>query len=226
MNRRQTGDSGWLVSGGYAARGRRTGDRRLPAGWRGDRLKFSHVQLGSEPGNNSSPTVTVPKSSTGSGGVLQNDVRPALEGCFGDMKSPTNRFEEHQLILIDLQRVKTRNLAPSTGRIIAILQVFGSENQSRKEHATTALHSPADRLVTRLLCLAGHMRLDLDQIVKSHLQRAVASPRPTQGLLNKGAKRQNALATGRRVTTKRYCGQRPDDLDNLRCGVWWQDLVD
>jgi hypothetical protein len=224
VNRWQAGGSGRLVSSGYAARRRGTGDRRLPAGWRGDRLKFNRIQLGSEPGNDGSPTVTVPK--TGPGSVLQNDVCPALEGRFGNVKSPANRFKEHQFILIDLQRVKTRDLAPSTGRIVAILQVFGSENQSRKEHATTALHGPADRLVARLLCLAGHMRLDLDQIIKSHLQRAVASPRPTQSLLDEGAKRQHALATSRRVTTKRYCGQGPDNLNNLRCGAWWQDLVD
>ena len=139
------------------------------------------------------------------------------------MKSPPDGFQEHQLVLVDLQRVQTGNLAPSTGRIVSVLEVLGGKNQGGQKHASTTLHGPADGLLARLLfgkIWVGHVRLDLDQIIQGHLQSAVARPRTTQGLLDKGAKRQYAFATGSRVTTKRHCRQGPDDLDNLGCGVF------
>jgi hypothetical protein len=61
---------------------------------------------------------------TSAGSILQNDVRPPLESGFGDVKLPVNSFQEHQLVLIDFSRVQTRNLAPSTSGIVAVLKIF------------------------------------------------------------------------------------------------------
>jgi len=61
---------------------------------------------------------------TGAGSVLQNDVRPALESGFRNVKLPVNSFQEHQLILIDFNRVQTRYLAPSTSGIVSVLEIF------------------------------------------------------------------------------------------------------
>lgn len=124
------------------------------------------------------------------------------------MKSPPHGFQEHQLVLVDLQRVQAGDLAPSTGGIVSVLEILGGKDQGGQKHASTTLHGPGDGLLTRLLVgkiWVGHVWLDLDQIIQGHLQGAVARPRTTQGLLDKGAKRQYTFATRSRVTTKRHC---------------------
>ena len=67
--------------------------------------------------------------------------------------------------------------------------------------------------------VTGHVWLDLDQIIQSHLQRAVTGPGPAERLLDKGAQRQNPFATCSGITSERYGGQGPDGLDDLRRGV-------
>lgn len=68
--------------------------------------------------------------------------------------------------------------------------------------------------------VTGHVGLDLDQIVQSHLQRAITGPGPTERLLDEGAKGQNTFAACGCITSERYCGQGPDGLDDLRRGVF------
>jgi hypothetical protein len=141
------------------------------------------------------------------------------------MKSPSNGFEEHQLVLIDFQRVETGYLAPCPSGVIPILEVFRCKNQSCQEHPTAALHGPQERLIPRLLLgkvEIRNMRLDLDQIIESHLQSAVAGARPTECLLDKCAKRQDSFAPSSSIAAMRDRGQRPDSLDNLRSGIFWE----
>lgn len=113
------------------------------------------------------------------------------------MKFPIHCLQKHQLVLVDLQCIQTGDFAPSAGGVVSVLEVFGGENQGGKEHASTTLHSPADGLTPSLVMgqiVTGHVRLNLNQIVQSHLQRAITGPRPAERLLDEGAKGQNTFA--------------------------------
>jgi hypothetical protein len=76
---------------------------------------------------------------------LEDDVGPALENGIGDVYPPVDGKEEGHLVLVDLEGVETGNLAPSAGRVVAILQVLGGEDESGEEHAAAALEG-ADRV--------------------------------------------------------------------------------
>lgn len=154
--------------------------------------------------------------------VLEDNIRPPLEGGIGNVQPPINCYEEHQLILVDLRSVEARDLTPRAGRVVPVLEVFRGENQSRQEHAPATLHSPTCRLVPGLLLgeiLIRHVRLDLDQIIQGHLQSAIASARPPKGLLDEGAKGQDAFASGAGVTSESHGRQGPDNFNDLRRSI-------
>jgi hypothetical protein len=67
------------------------------------------------------------------------------------MEAPAHRFEEHQLVLIDLERVQTGDFAPGAGGVVTVLQIFGRKDQRRQKHPAATLHGPQKRLVPRLL---------------------------------------------------------------------------
>ena len=69
------------------------------------------------------------------------------------------------------------------------------------------------------------MRLDLNQVIQRHLKSAIACARATKGLLDERPQRQDAFASGRRITPQGDSRQRPDDLDDLRRGVFTMYLV-
>lgn len=133
------------------------------------RLEIERLEVGSETRQDGAPALSLTDwEATSTGGQLQHEVGPALEGSFRDVQAPSDRLEEHQLILVDLQRVQTRDLAPRAGGVVAILEILGGEDEGGQEHAPTTLHRPHTRLIPRLLLgevVRGHMGLNLNQII-------------------------------------------------------------
>jgi len=89
---------------------------------------------------------------------------------------PVDSQKERHLILVDLHCVQARYLAPSSCRVVAILQILRSKNECRQEHAATTLKG-AHRVGLVWLfhgeVMLGYMWLDKDQIVQRHLQCGV-----------------------------------------------------
>jgi hypothetical protein len=67
------------------------------------------------------------------------------------MHLPVDCEQKGDLILVDLLGVESRNLAPSSSRIVTVLEIFRSKNQSREEHATTALERAIGMSILGLL---------------------------------------------------------------------------
>lgn len=149
-------------------------------------------------------------------GVLENDFGPSLEDILRDVKVPANGKEESNLVLVDLLGVESRDLAPSASSVVSVLEILGSQDQSREKHATTTLKCAIGMSVRGLLgrkVVLGNMRLDENQVIERDLEGRVASARATQRLLNKGSQRQHGLAS--QLTSACGRGEGPDGLDNL-----------
>lgn len=149
-------------------------------------------------------------------GVLENDFGPSLKDIFGDVEVPANSKEESNLVLVDLLGVESRDLAPSASSVVSVLEILGSQDQSRKKHASTTLKGAIGMSVRGLLSrkvVLGNMRLDENQVIERDLEGRVASARAAQRLLNKGSQRQHGLAS--QLTSACGRGEGPDGLDNL-----------
>jgi len=97
---------------------------------------------------------------------------PAVINFFGNVQLPVDGEEEGDFILVNFLSVQARYLAPSASREVAVLEVLGGQNQSREEHAPTALDGLAGVAVVGLLhrkIPIRHMRLDQYQIVEGYL---------------------------------------------------------
>ena len=132
------------------------------------------------------------------------------------MEVPADGKEKGNLVLVDLLGVESRNLAPSSSRVVSVLEILGGQDQSREEHATTTLESAIGMAVLRLFgskVVLRNMRFDQNQIVESNLEGRVASPGATQRLLDKGTQRQHGLAA--QLTSANDRGEGPNGLDNL-----------
>lgn len=68
--------------------------------------------------------------------------------------------------------------------------------------------------------MARHVGLDLDEIVKRHLEGTIAGAGAAECLLDECPQRQDAFASSRRITPQRDSRQGPNDLNNLRRGVF------
>lgn len=113
------------------------------------------------------------------------------------MKAPVDLAQEHPLVHVDLTNLEPRHLAPRFRRVVSVLQILGSQNQSCQEHATTAHERAISRAVHSLLhgkVALRHMWPDEDQVVESNLQCRVARARSSQRLLDVGTERQHAAA--------------------------------
>ena len=73
---------------------------------------------------------------------------------------------------MNLLSIESRNFAPSTGSIVAILQILGSENQSSEKHASSTLQGPIGVAVVWLFCrevVRRDVRLDKNQVIQCDL---------------------------------------------------------
>lgn len=147
--------------------------------YRGHRLGVNRLELWSQAGQDSTPALALAdRQTTCTRGELEDKLGPSLESCLGDVQAPSNRLEKHQLILVDLQRVQAGDLTPGTSGVVAVLEILGRQDQCGQKHPTTTLHRPHRRLIAGLLfceVVARHMGFNLNQIIKSHLQGAIAS---------------------------------------------------
>jgi hypothetical protein len=150
-------------------------------------------------------------------GVLENNLSPALEHVVCNVQSPVDSEQEGDFVLVDLVGVEPGNLAPGACRVVAVLKILGSQDEGGEEHATAALQSAVGMTILGLLhdeVVLGHMGLNEDQVVQSHLEGGVASARASKSLLDKSTQRQNCLAT--KFTAACHRGERPDRFDDLR----------
>lgn len=72
-------------------------------------------------------------------GKAQDDISPALENVIGNMELPVHTLEESAFVHVDLGDLESRHLAPRFCRIIAVLKVFGGENEGGEKHTPSAL---------------------------------------------------------------------------------------
>lgn len=165
---------------------------------------FNVVQLRVEFKDNHLPVrallrVPLGGSSGGGGGrrsVLQDNFCPALEDFVSDVQLPVDRQQECNFVLVDFSRVEPGNLAPGSGRVVTILKVLGSEDESSKEHAAAALKCAALLLVVGLFhgeIVLRDVGLNEDQVVQRNLEGGIAGARAAQSLLDEGAQRQHRL---------------------------------
>jgi len=151
-------------------------------------------------------------------GKSQNDIGPPLEDVVRNVQLPVDTLEKGSLVHVDLGGLQARHLAPCLGRIVAVLQVFRSEDQCGEKHTSAALQSSHGWRIRKLfLCKVAfwHMRHDQNQVVQSDLKCRVAGSGSAQGLFNISPERQNATSAG--ATWWWGDRKRPDDLDHL-CG--------
>jgi hypothetical protein len=102
------------------------------------------------------------------------------------VKLPVDSQKEGHLVLV--------NLAPCAGRVIAILEVLGCQNQGGQEHPTSALDGLARAAGIGLLgskVVSGDMGLNENEVVQSDLECRIGSPRATESLLDEGTQRQD-----------------------------------
>ncbi|KAI9788841.1 MAG: hypothetical protein M1816_006505 [Peltula sp. TS41687] len=102
----------------------------------------------------------------------EDDVAPSLEDWFRNVQAPIDGVEKRHLVHIDLLRAEAGDLAPSSGRVISILEVFGGEDERREKHAPATLKGAHRRTILGLFhgeIDPGHSMLDADQIVQRDL---------------------------------------------------------
>lgn len=148
--------------------------------------------------------------------MLEHNISPSLEDLIGDVELPVDSKEKSDLVLVDLMSVEPRNLAPSPSRVVPVLEILGGQDQSREEHAAATLERAIGMSILGLLSskvVSRDMRLDENQVVESNLKSGVAGARAAQSLLDKGAQRENRLATQLASANNRR--ERPNCFDNL-----------
>lgn len=149
--------------------------------------------------------------------VLENNLGPALKHVVCNVQLPVDSEEEGDFVLVDLIGIEPRNLAPGAGRVVTVLEILGGQDEGGKEHAAAALQSAVGVAILGLLhgeVVLGHMGLDENQVVQGNLQRGVAGAGAPESLLDKGAQRQDCLAT--KLAAASHRGEGPDRLDDLR----------
>jgi hypothetical protein len=115
------------------------------------------------------------------------------------MEFPADLSEEGSLVGIDLFYRQAGHLAPGLGGVVAILQIFRSQNEGCKEHSTSAHERAVRRAFPRLFhCEVAlrHEGLDQDQVVQRDLKGRIARARASERLFNVGAERQDAASGG------------------------------
>jgi hypothetical protein len=134
------------------------------------------------------------------------------------VQAPTDGLEEHEFILVDLKSVEARNFAPGASGVVAVLQIFGSEDQCGEKHPTPTLHRPQKRLIPRLLLgevMCRDVGLDFNQIIQGHLQGTITSTGAAECFLDKCAERKNPFRAGRSITAGCRGGEGPNGLNDL-----------
>ena len=67
------------------------------------------------------------------------------------MKFPVDCRNKDHFIGIDFAHLEARDFAPSTCRVIPVLEIFGGKYESGEEHTSSALHGSRGIRILRLL---------------------------------------------------------------------------
>jgi hypothetical protein len=129
---------------------------------------------------------------------------------------PIDSEQECNLVLIDLLSVQPRNLTPCASRVVAVLKIFGGQDERREKHASSTLESTIREAIIWLLhgeVMLGDMGLNKNQVIQSYLESRVAGAGATKRLLDKGSQREDSLAA--ELTAADHGGQGPDGLNNV-----------
>jgi hypothetical protein len=62
--------------------------------------------------------------------ILDQDILPPIENWLRDMELPLDCSKESSFVEADLRNMKTRNLAPCTSRVVSVLEIFRSQDES------------------------------------------------------------------------------------------------
>jgi len=143
------------------------------------------------------------------------------------VKLPVDLAKIYSLISIDLGNFQAGHLAPGFRRIVAVLQVFGGEDEGCQKHSSAAHERTACRAVNRLLprevCLR-YEALDQNKVVEGNLKSTIARSRTAECLFNVCSQRQDATASAT-VTPAWYSGSGPYYLYHLSGRVFRQGIV-
>jgi hypothetical protein len=104
-------------------------------------------------------------------GILEDNFLPPFPDRISNVEFPVDSFQEGHFIGVNLTNLEAGNLAPGSGRVVAVLQVLRGKDECREEHATTALQS-AKRCIFGLghgEVMLGKVSLDKNQVVKGNL---------------------------------------------------------
>jgi hypothetical protein len=153
--------------------------------------------------------------------MSQYYLLPLLPSWVSDVEPPVDSFEEGHFVSIDLADREARNLAPSTSREVAILQILGCKYKSCEEHAATALQcAQGDILGLRHgEIMLRQLRLDQDQVVQRDLQSGVAGTGPAKRLLDEGTKGKHS-APRSCLATALGLRELPDNLNHLSSRIF------
>lgn len=113
------------------------------------------------------------------------------------MQVPVHSQYECHLVLVDLGCFESRDSAPGTGRVVAILQILGRQDESCEEHAATTLEGLAFSVAVGLFhgeIMARNVGSNQDKVVQGNLKGRVAGAGPAQSFLNETAQREHSTA--------------------------------
>ena len=112
--------------------------------------------------------------------VVQQDITPSLEQCISNIQIILCNIEKDEFVGVDLLDREARDLGPCSIRVISVLQILGSDNDSSQKHTSTTtnrmLRSCSSKVAGsiepfRVLRLkVDDSRLDSQQVVQRKLQ--------------------------------------------------------
>lgn len=143
------------------------------------------------------------------------------------MELPVYPLKENSLVCIDLIHAESRHFAPGLGRVVTVLQILGREDERSEEHTSATHESTCSGTICTLFhgeIIHRHMRLDQYKIVERHLKSRVRCSRPSEGLLDVGAKWQYSSSSGS-ITATHYNREWPDDFHHLGSAVFGDEML-
>lgn len=114
---------------------------------------------------------------------MQDDLGPSMEFGGRDMQVPIYCRKESAFIDVKIPGAKSGDFTPSGSGEVAVLEVFGGQNERCDEHATSTLQGERLFGVVRKI-VACKERPDQDEVIKGDLQGGIARLGTSQDFLD------------------------------------------